>query len=286
MTTKTRGCAHTTTATACPSCLMADMNEHLRANGIDPTRYNGRNGEDITERAMPRNPNPGMITPGRPGTTNVTALDDRRMLDQRPRAGRLAWALIADLMKLDDEAGTAARNWMDRNEQTLTVGQCSTWIHRLRAKIATYNGQPIVTTTAPTGVVTTAPARPATGASAELVSLLAGLHEPVDAHPDRGMILRRYALDGFETGNEVRFYKLRESKRGRRYLVAQVSDEERMVPWAEALIVARRITADPMAAMLRYGTELGSCGHCGRTLTNDESRALGIGPKCRQGFGI
>jgi len=276
----------TKTRTPSPAELMADMDAHLRANGIDPTKYNGRNGENITERAMPRNPNPGMITPGRPGTTNVTTLDDRRMLDQRPRAGRLARKLIGDLAVLDMDAAKAALVWHERNEPTMTVGQCSAWINRLRAKIATYNGQPMVTTTAPTGVVTTAPARPATGASAELVSLLAGLHEPVDAHPDRGMILRRYALDGFETGNEVRFYKLRESKRGRRYLVAQVSDEERMVPWAEALIVARRITADPMAAMLRYGTELGSCGHCGRTLTNDESRALGIGPKCRQGFGF
>jgi hypothetical protein len=281
MTTKTRGCAHTTTATACPSCLMADMNEHLRANGIDPTKYNGRNGENITERTMPRNPNPGMVTPGRPGVTNVTTLDDRRMLDARPRAGGLARVLIRDLAKLDTAAADAATVWMDRNEDTMTVGQCSEWINRLRAKIATYNGTPVDAAKPQSGDAGYVP-----GERSELQELLAGLHEPVDAHPDRGMILRRYALDGFETGNEVRFYKLRESKRGRRYLVAQVSDEERMVPWGEALIVARRITADPMAAMLRYGTELGSCGHCGRTLTNDESRALGIGPKCRQGFGF
>jgi hypothetical protein len=277
MTTKIRGCAHTTTATACPSCLMADMNEYLRSQGIDPARYNGRNGEHVQERRMPRNPNPGMVTPGRPGVTNATYDDDRRMLDQRPRAGRLARKLIDDLAKLDMEASNAALVWHERNEPTMTVGQCSEWITRLRNKIESYNG---------TSVDIVQAQRPATGASAELVSLLAGLHEPVEAHPDRGMILRRYALDGFETGNEVRFYKLRESKRGKRYLVAQVSDEERMVPWGEALIVARRIAADPMAAMLRYGTELGSCGHCGRTLTNDESRALGIGPKCRQGFGF
>lgn len=40
------------------------------------------------------------------------------------------------------------------------------------------------------------------------------------------------------------------------------------------------IAKDPGEAMLRYGLELGKCGHCGRTLTNEESRAAGIGPIC------
>lgn len=45
---------------------------------------------------------------------------------------------------------------------------------------------------------------------------------------------------------------------------------------AEALDAIR---ADP-AARARYGREIGSCGVCGRALTNGESRALGIGPVC------
>lgn len=274
----------TRTTTPTPAELMADMDAHLRAQGIDPTKYNGRNGEDIRERRMPRNPNPGMVKRATPGTTNVTYLDDRRMLDARPKAGGLARVLIKQLRELDVDAADAATVWMDRNEDTLTVGQCSEWINRLRKKINTYNGTPVVTATVPVAevVIERAPA----GGAAELTNLLASLHESIPAHPDRGMILRRYAVDGFDTGNAVRFYKLRESKRGKRYLVAQLSDEERMVPFGEALIVARRIAADPMAAMLRYGVEIGACGHCGRTLTNDESRAYGIGPKCRKGFGI
>jgi uncharacterized protein DUF6011 len=35
------------------------------------------------------------------------------------------------------------------------------------------------------------------------------------------------------------------------------------------------------AAQARYGIELGECYHCHRTLTDDTSRALGIGPVCR-----
>lgn len=34
--------------------------------------------------------------------------------------------------------------------------------------------------------------------------------------------------------------------------------------------------------LLRYGRKIGKCGHCGRTLTNEESRAYGIGPVCRR----
>jgi hypothetical protein len=42
-----------------------------------------------------------------------------------------------------------------------------------------------------------------------------------------------------------------------------------------------RIAQDPEAASKRYGTELGVCGVCGRELTDEVSRALGIGPVCR-----
>jgi hypothetical protein len=45
------------------------------------------------------------------------------------------------------------------------------------------------------------------------------------------------------------------------------------------------IAANPKEAMLRYGKELGHCGHCGRTLTDETSRSLGIGPVCRGKLG-
>lgn len=44
----------------------------------------------------------------------------------------------------------------------------------------------------------------------------------------------------------------------------------------------RAVVADPEAAMVRYGHEMGRCGYCGRDLTDEESRRLGIGPVCRQ----
>ncbi len=42
----------------------------------------------------------------------------------------------------------------------------------------------------------------------------------------------------------------------------------------------KRILDDPMAAMKLYGQEIGECGDCGRRLTNEESRKIGIGPIC------
>lgn len=70
--------------------------------------------------------------------------------------------------------------------------------------------------------------------------------------------------------------------KGYTFVKEQAGDELHGVraPKRRELVLAT-IGADPGEAMLRYGLELGKCGHCGRTLTNEESRALGIGPVCR-----
>lgn len=45
------------------------------------------------------------------------------------------------------------------------------------------------------------------------------------------------------------------------------------------------LLADPGAALARYGKELGQCGICGKTLTDENSRARGIGPVCADKMG-
>lgn len=50
-------------------------------------------------------------------------------------------------------------------------------------------------------------------------------------------------------------------------------------PYAELL---QNILNDIPAAEALYGTELGVCARCNRTLTDATSRALGIGPECRK----
>jgi len=68
---------------------------------------------------------------------------------------------------------------------------------------------------------------------------------------------------------------------GRTYLKEQAGDEFWPVKGLKHTEeILRAITADYRAAMIRYGKEIGRCGHCHRTLTDETSRARGIGPVC------
>jgi len=45
-----------------------------------------------------------------------------------------------------------------------------------------------------------------------------------------------------------------------------------------------RVVADPKEAMSRFGREIGRCAICTKVLTDETSRAFGIGPICREGW--
>lgn len=93
----------------------------------------------------------------------------------------------------------------------------------------------------------------------------------------------RFAIENLAGANDLSFWwisehngfcKLRQVIGGGRR--EEVRDPQRMID------IAKRIQeAGPYEAMIRYGQEIGACGHCGRDLTNEESRAAGIGPICR-----
>lgn len=90
----------------------------------------------------------------------------------------------------------------------------------------------------------------------------------------------RYAV---EEDGVLKFFKVKNGNRpGFVFLDIQASDDWHSV---RDLGRIRRIVAtiaqDPKAAMIRYGHELGECGRCGRTLTDEASRAAGIGPICQ-----
>lgn len=122
------------------------------------------------------------------------------------------------------------------------------------------------------------------GASAMIAELLKKpvLHGAHDGKDLPVVPAGRYAV---EDNGTLKFYKVdvpgKESKwHGRTFVKVQAGDNEYPVRGGAAQRVLMLISKDPKAAMLRYGTELGHCGHCGRTLTNEESRAAGIGPIC------
>ena len=65
------------------------------------------------------------------------------------------------------------------------------------------------------------------------------------------------------------------------FLKIQASDETYPIKdRARKEFIFKAIAHDPRAASTRYGIELGHCGVCGRTLTDPNSIALGIGPVC------
>jgi hypothetical protein len=89
----------------------------------------------------------------------------------------------------------------------------------------------------------------------------------------------RYAV---EHEGVLKFFKVKNGNRpGFVFLDVQASDDWHAIRNVTRIreIVAL-IAQDPQAAMVRYGHELGECGRCGRTLTDEASRAAGIGPVC------
>jgi hypothetical protein len=96
----------------------------------------------------------------------------------------------------------------------------------------------------------------------------------------------RYAIDTrLGAINTVAFYKVDRPDEGRwagHVFVKHVvgGDELRMSRADSRVILLRIAEAGAEAASARYGHMIGECGMCGRQLTNDESRARGIGPIC------
>lgn len=92
----------------------------------------------------------------------------------------------------------------------------------------------------------------------------------------------RYAV---EHDGVVKFYKIHN---GYRKVFVEVYASDARYPvtsWESRKLILKAIAKDPQEAMLRFGREIGSCGHCGRTLTDEESRAYGVGPICRGKLG-
>jgi len=99
----------------------------------------------------------------------------------------------------------------------------------------------------------------------------------------------RYAIRNQTGPNNLGFYVIERPEHGRyagkTFVKQQLSDELDRVPRARQLAVLTAIAADIRGAAIRYGHEIGRCAICNRTLTNEESRAAGIGPKCAKANG-
>lgn len=105
---------------------------------------------------------------------------------------------------------------------------------------------------------------------------------PMKPKPSIDVPAGRYAVTHEGT---LKFYRVDKPTEGRwkgfTFVKVQASSELHNIRSKAAREeILSLIAVDPKAAMIRYGKEIGSCGHCGRTLTNAESREAGIGPIC------
>lgn len=108
------------------------------------------------------------------------------------------------------------------------------------------------------------------------------------SHGESGVPAGRYAI---EVDGTLKFYVVDRPTEGKwkgyTFVKVQASDDTFPVRNREArTAILAQISDDVEGAMLRYGREIGRCGHCGRTLTNEESRARGIGPVCAGKMGF
>lgn len=108
---------------------------------------------------------------------------------------------------------------------------------------------------------------------------------PVVTTPPRAFDAYDDIPDGYyavsNNDGDASFYRVRRHN-GRLFIDLQVSDSFNRIPWVTRKAALDKIRHDtPQAAGERYARELGRCYRCGRTLTDETSRELGIGPTCR-----
>jgi hypothetical protein len=96
-----------------------------------------------------------------------------------------------------------------------------------------------------------------------------------------------YATDSLTGNNDLDFWKVDRPTEGKwkgyifvkRVIGGQPDVNVRKHEKTKILRAIR--DADPAEASALFGQKLGMCGKCGRHLTDEQSRAIGIGPVCR-----
>lgn len=91
-------------------------------------------------------------------------------------------------------------------------------------------------------------------------------------------------LPGAEFKNQINFFFVARpttgNYAGRTFVKLMASDDKYPVYGDKARFVLEAIAADPEAAGRLFAKETNHCYRCHRTLTDDESRARGLGPTC------
>lgn len=174
--------------------------------------------------------------------------------------------LLRELDRHNPDVAHEARTWIEAHKAEITKRRASDLITRLRGHLA----RPAMPANRPEGVAE-APQKPAAGRTA---------FDPYNDIPTA-----RYALVDAKDANTIHFYHVTHKEYNGRdfiYVDERASDTRWPVkawPRKKAILDAIR-AAGPREAALLFGREIGACCRCGRSLTDADSRAAGIGPDC------
>ena len=94
-----------------------------------------------------------------------------------------------------------------------------------------------------------------------------------------------YAVKSHTGNNDLDFYRIKNGRRPGIVFIDVVVGGHPDQPVARAIRarVMAAIAKDPQTAAKAYADAIGNCYKCNRHLTDETSRALGIGPQCRAG---
>jgi hypothetical protein len=174
-------------------------------------------------------------------------------------------ALLANLHRLDESTWAKASEWIDANIDNptmFTMEVASKTINRLKLRIEEAGTKPV---SAPPMYVAPTP-----------VAYVRTPRDPFVDVPDG-----YYAVTADE--GHLAFYRVSTWKKsGDRKVQVQASSELHLIKGYKATdAILEKIRCDtPPIAGKRYADELGNCWRCGRELTDETSRANGIGPVC------
>lgn len=195
----------------------------------------------------------------------------------------LFYVLLGKLRVHNPRVERTARAWMDEVRPTITASAISDAINRLRAHLA-----------APAELAESGPVVPVADRPCDYCTSDPCLHEPkrrpttparvkFDAYDD--IPDGNYALVDDDDATKIHYYRVSRRTVGERTYTnvsERASDALYPVrPWTRARAILDAVRASgPRDAAVLFGVTIGSCYRCGRSLTDAESRAAGIGPDC------
>lgn len=104
-----------------------------------------------------------------------------------------------------------------------------------------------------------------------------------------------YAIESRTGNNDLDFFcvttnagRINPANKGKRWVKRFVGGDTKTIDMrtSERIAVAQELALlspeECQAAQLRFGQEVGSCGRCGKSLTDETSRNTGYGPECRK----